>query len=32
MTARCNGRVTVTASGSAAITITHTGDDDFTYP
>lgn len=27
-----NGRVNVTATGSAPITLTHTGDDDFTYP
>jgi hypothetical protein len=27
-----NGRVTVNATGTAAVTITHTGDEDFTYP
>ena len=27
-----NGRVTINASGSDLITITHTGNKDFTYP
>lgn len=27
-----NGKVTVHATGAAAVTITHTGDEDYTYP